>query len=94
MEAFEEVVRKGDAAAVRALLSARPDLRHGIDRPIFDTAPAIVFSRHDRSMVDALLEFGADINVRSQFSTTTRRRCAPTSSHEEPSRQSATSWAP
>jgi len=67
MTPFEEVVRRGDAAAVRALLTERPDLRSDIDRPIFDTAPAIVFSRHDRALVDALLDFGADINTRSQF---------------------------
>ena len=67
MEPFEEAVRTGDAAAVRALLTKQPELRAAIDRPAFDTAPAIVFSRHDRAMVDALLDFGADINSRSQF---------------------------
>ena len=67
MEPFEEAVRKGDAAAVRALLTQQSELRAAIDRPIFDTAPAIVFSRHDRPMVDTLLHFGGDINTRSQF---------------------------
>ena len=67
MEPFEEAVRTGDAAAVRALLTKQPELCAAIDRPAFDTAPAIVFSRHDRAMVDALLDFGADINSRSQF---------------------------
>ena len=67
MEPFEEAVRTGDAAAVRALLTKQPELRAAIDRPAFDTAPAIVFSRHDRAMVDTLLDFGADINSRSQF---------------------------
>ena len=39
-----------------------------IDRPLFETAaPAIVFCRRDRAMVDVLLDFGADINARSQF---------------------------
>ena len=67
MEPFEEAVRTGDAAAVRVLLTKQPELRAAIDRPAFDTAPAIVFSRHDRAMVDTLLDFGADINSRSQF---------------------------
>ena len=42
MEPFEEAVRTGDAAAVRALLTKQPELRAAIDRPAFDTAPAIV----------------------------------------------------
>ena len=37
MEPFEEAVRKGDAAAVRALLTKQPELRAAIDRPAFDT---------------------------------------------------------
>ena len=68
MEEFKEAVRKRDAAGLRALLAAHSDLRTEIDRPDFEGgAPAIVFCRHDRAMVDVLLEFGADINVRSQF---------------------------
>jgi hypothetical protein len=51
MEPFEEAVKKGDAAAVRAL-SKQPELRAAIDRPAIDSAPAIVFSRHDRPVVD------------------------------------------
>lgn len=64
---FTAAVRQGDAAGLRTLLTARPELLTAIDRPIFDTAPAIVFCRHDRPMVDVLLDFGADINARSQF---------------------------
>jgi hypothetical protein len=60
-------VQQGNAAGLRMLLTAHPELRAAIDRPIFETAPAIVYCRHDRAMVDALLEFGADINTRSQF---------------------------
>jgi ankyrin repeat protein len=67
MEDFREAVRRHDAAAVRSLLAANPELRREIDRPIFETAPAIVHARHDRAVVDVLLEFGADINARSQF---------------------------
>jgi ankyrin repeat protein len=68
MEEFKDAVRKRDAPRVRALLAAHPELRSEIDRPDFEAAaPAIVFCRHDRAMVDVLLEYGADINVRSQF---------------------------
>ena len=68
MEDFKDAVRKQDTGRVRALLATHPELRRDIDRPDFDAAaPAIVFCRHDRAMVDVLLEFGADINVRSQF---------------------------
>lgn len=67
VERFTETVRKRDAAGLRTLLAAHPELRAEIDRPIFDSEPAIVFCRHDRAMVDALLDAGAEINARSQF---------------------------
>jgi len=68
VEEFKEAVRKRDAVRVRALLVAHPELRSQIDRPDFEAAaPAVVFCRHDRAMVEVLLEFGADINMRSQF---------------------------
>jgi len=67
MEPFKDAVQKGDAAGLRALLARHPELRTGIDHPIFESEPAIVFCRRDRAMVDVLLEFGADINARSQF---------------------------
>jgi ankyrin repeat protein len=68
MEEFKDAIRERDAARLRSVLTARPELRSEIDRPDFEAAaPAIVFCRHDRAMVDVLLEFGADVNVRSQF---------------------------
>jgi hypothetical protein len=68
MQAFADAVRQRDAATLRALLTSHPELRSKLDRPDFEAAaPAIVFCRRDRAMVDVLLEFGADINVRSQF---------------------------
>ena len=68
MDEFKDAVRERDAARVRALLVAHPELRSDINRPDFEAAaPAIVVCRHDRAMVDVLLEFGADINARSQF---------------------------
>lgn len=67
VERFKEAVEKRDAAGIRVLLAAHPDLREAINQPLFHTEPAIVFSRRDRAMVDVLLDFGADINARSQF---------------------------
>jgi len=68
VEEFKRAVHQRDAERVRRLLEAHPELRSEIDRPDFEAAaPAIVFCRHDRAMIDVLLEFGADINVRSQF---------------------------
>ena len=67
MDAFKNAVENRDAAGLRALLTAHPDLRAAIDLPLFETEPAIVFSRRDRAMVDVLVDFGADINARSQF---------------------------
>jgi ankyrin repeat protein len=67
MDAFKDAVEKRDAAGLRTLLSAHPDLRTAINQPLFNTEPAIVFCRRDRAMVDVLLDFGADINARSQF---------------------------
>jgi hypothetical protein len=69
MEPFEEAVRNGDAAAVRVRLTKQPALRAAIDGPIFDAAPATVFSRHDPPMVDTLLDFGADIQRENRLVT-------------------------
>jgi ankyrin repeat protein len=56
-----------DAAAVRALLERRPELRAKIDEPIgpFDS-PAILHVR-SREMLDTLLDAGADVNARSRW---------------------------
>jgi ankyrin repeat protein len=67
VEQFKDAIQKRDAAGVRTLLAAHPDLRSAINQPLFNSEPAIVFSRRDPAMVDVLLDFGADINARSQF---------------------------
>jgi hypothetical protein len=65
---FKAAVEAGDAAALRQLLVDQPALRRRIDEPAFGmNAPAVVHARHDRAVVDVLLEFGADLNARGQF---------------------------
>jgi hypothetical protein len=66
--ALKTAVEAGDAAETRRQLRQSEALRAHINDPIFAMdAPAIVHARRDRAMVDALLEFGADINARGQF---------------------------
>lgn len=68
LEPFKAAVRSGDVAALRRLLSDRGAVRAKIDAPVFEMdAPAIVFARGNRDVVEALLDFGADINARGQF---------------------------
>lgn len=70
VEQFKTAVQSRDAGLVRELLVAYSALRARVDEPWFDfDAPAIVYSagRHDRAMVEALLDAGADINARSRW---------------------------
>src|SRR5438067_781760 len=66
-ERFVESVKALDAASLRELLLAHPELKALIDEPLFDSQPAIVYGRRHRAVVDTLLDHGADINARSQF---------------------------
>jgi hypothetical protein len=68
LEPFKAAVSAGDAHAVRRVLRDQPAVRRKIDAPVFEMdAPAVVRARHERAVVDALLEAGADINGRGQF---------------------------
>ena len=68
VDRFKAAVGAGDAAGLRELLSREGDLLAIIDAPLFPyDAPAIVTARNDRQLVDALLEFGADIDRRSSW---------------------------
>ncbi len=70
LEALAAAIKTNNASLVRDVLSRHPSLQSQIDRPLpnysFDV-PAIVAAVHkeDREMIDALLEAGAGINVRS-----------------------------
>jgi ankyrin repeat protein len=68
LEPFKAAVESGHADDVRRLLSQSPELVSHVNDPIFAMdAPAIVHARRNRAVVDALLEFGADINARAKF---------------------------
>jgi ankyrin repeat protein len=65
-------VTSGDADAVRALLARRADVKAALDEPMaggsFDQqALLIAAARGNRAVVDALLDSGAHINVRSRW---------------------------
>jgi ankyrin repeat protein len=65
-------VTAGDADIVRAILERHPDVRAALDAPMpggsFDQqALLIAVARGSRPVVDALLDAGADINVRSRW---------------------------
>jgi ankyrin repeat protein len=65
---FKAAVKAGDAEEVRRQLSQSAKLCAHINAPMFEMdTPAVVYARRDRTMVDVLLEFGADINARGQF---------------------------
>ena len=71
-EALAAAVRANSAALVREVLARHPSLRSRIDEPLpkvdFDM-PALVTAayRQNREMADALLDAGADINVRTRW---------------------------
>lgn len=66
-----EAVRRGDVAAARALLAEHPRLRQRLDDPL----PGLAFGgtlllealRHDRALIELLLDAGADVNQRSHW---------------------------
>ena len=68
MRAFREAIKSGDALEVRRLLAGSSQLRRKVNAPIFDFSrrPINVAARH-LSVIDVLLEFGADINLRSEW---------------------------
>ena len=72
MEALTAAIRADDATLVREVLQRHPGLKETINEPLpkygFDE-PAIVAAVHkdNRSMVDALLDAGADVNERTRW---------------------------
>jgi ankyrin repeat protein len=58
---------RNDASTVRSLLARSPEFKQLINAPIgpFDSPP--IANVRSREMLDVLLEFGADINAKSQW---------------------------
>jgi ankyrin repeat protein len=65
---FKELVEREDAPGLLALLGAHQQVRGLIDEPLFSFGkPAVVCARNNLPLLDVLLEFGANINARSQW---------------------------
>ncbi len=68
VEEFREAVRKGDAAGAKRALESSAAARGAIDAPFGAFgARAINIAANDRPMLDVLLDFGADVNLRSDW---------------------------
>lgn len=70
IEQFKQAVDRNDSEAVRRFLQSHPLLVTRINEPWFAfDSPAIVVAaqRGNREMVDVLLQYGADINVKSSW---------------------------
>lgn len=68
LEQFDLALREGDAASARELLERHAEVRTRINEPRFDfDSPAIHQAKGNLSLVDVLLEHGADINARSAW---------------------------
>lgn len=66
---FVNAVTHADINATRELLTATPALAKRINDPVigFDSPAIVIAASTSRELVDVLLEFGADINVKSAW---------------------------
>lgn len=68
IQQLHQAFQRGDADAVRRILSQHAEFRASINAPVFAfNAPAIVAYANNLAMLDVLLEFGADPNARSAW---------------------------
>jgi ankyrin repeat protein len=68
LAAFSAAVRQGNAAEVRNLLADNPDLRAHVNRPLFSFGSRPIHAaREHLDVIDVLLEYGADINLKSDW---------------------------
>ncbi|MBW3621971.1 MAG: ankyrin repeat domain-containing protein [Armatimonadetes bacterium] len=68
VEQFKTAVQSRDVGQIETLFRDAPEMVSVINDPLFSfDAPAIVYSKNHREMVDALLAHGADINARSAW---------------------------
>lgn len=68
LEQFGSAIRAGDAEAVRDLLQRHAEVRAAVNAPIgsFGSRP-VVMAHHNLAVIDALLEYGADLNLKSEW---------------------------
>ena len=65
---FVELLEREDAEGLRSFISEYKDAEILLDLPLFSFgAPAVVYARNNLPLVDILLEFGANINARSEW---------------------------
>ncbi len=68
VEEFRRALVAGDAAATRALLTQHADVRAAINAPVGDFGGRpVTVARKNLPLLDVLLEFGADINLKSDW---------------------------
>ena len=68
IEQFRRAVCDGDAEQVRALLAAHADVRAAVNDPMpgFGSRP-VAMARKNLALLDVLIEYGADLNVKSSW---------------------------
>jgi Ankyrin repeat len=68
VEQFVAALYHGDVERVRGLLEAHQDVRDAVNAPIcwFDSSPATA-AKKNLPLLDALLEYGADLNLKSEW---------------------------
>jgi len=65
---FRDAVQRGDVAAVRLLLGNMPSLTGHVNDPLFSFGRRAVHAAGaNLEMMDLLLDYGADINLRSDW---------------------------
>jgi len=68
VEQFASAVQSGDVESLRALLERHAEVRAAVNAPIgaFGGRP-LTMARYNLAVIDVLLEYGADLNLKSQW---------------------------
>src|SRR5262245_37761107 len=67
IEQAKQAFCRDDAAGVRELLDANPELKARINEPIGDFDSPVITAVRIRAMLDVVLAAGADINAKSRW---------------------------